>query len=66
MTAYFQNVPASPCTTNTASLNFPASPVIPSWMLGNPIKIDDKIPKRLGGKDYSMKDINKLRYPRSK
>jgi len=65
MTPWDETLSASPCTTNTA-VNFPASPTIDPSMIGWKIEVDDKIPKRLGGKDYSMKDINKLRYPRSK
>lgn len=55
---------ASP--TNSVTINLSNSPTIDLRYV--PIKIcgieDDKIPKRLGGKDMSMKDINKLRYGR--
>lgn len=61
MTAYFV-VPASPCTTDVTSITLPATPTIDLSMISCKIQVDDKIPKRLGGKDMSMKEINKLRY----
>ena len=59
-----ETITASPCTTDVTSITLPATPTIDLSMISWKIQVDDKIPKRLGGKDMSMKEINKLRYGR--
>lgn len=53
-----------PVTASTQSIiNLSASPIV-NW-INVPIRFntqEDKTPRRLGGKEYSMKEINKLRY----
>lgn len=54
------NIPASPSTTGTVTL--PVTGSISFQYI--PIRIINETPKRLGGKDMTMKDINRLRYGR--
>lgn len=57
---------ASPCTTDVTNITLPSTTTMDLSKIGWHIEVDDKIPRRLGGKDMSMHDINKLRYGKRK